>query len=58
MRKKEFMENNGKASLFLAPFMFNFIVLGMIPLAFGILASFFSFNSGDLSTLKFVGIDN
>lgn len=58
MRKKEFMENNGKASLFLAPFMFNFIVLGMIPLALGILASFFSFNSGDLSTLKFVGIDN
>lgn len=58
MAKKEFMENNGKASLFLAPFMFNFIVLGMIPLALGILASFFSFNSGDLSTLKFVGIDN
>ena len=52
------MENNGKASLFLLPFMFNFIVLGMIPLTLGIAASFFKFDSGDLTSMQFVGFYN
>lgn len=58
MKKKEFMQNNGKAAIFLFPFMFNFIILGMIPLAIGILVSFFKFNLYDLSSLEFVGFQN
>lgn len=58
MKKKEFMQSNGKAAIFLLPFMFNFIVLGMIPLALGIIGSFFQLNINDLSTLKFCGFRN
>lgn len=58
MKKKEFMQSNGKAAIFLAPFMFNFIVLGMIPLGLGILVTFFKFDIYDFSTLEFRGLDN
>lgn len=56
--KKEFMESNGKAALFLIPFMFNFIVLGMIPLAIGFLSSFFKFDAYKLTEIEFVGFKN
>ena len=58
MKRKEFMENNGKASLFLFPFMFNFILLGMIPLFIGILSSFFKFDAQNLKEIEFVGLKN
>lgn len=58
MKRKEFMENNGKASLFLLPFMFNFILLGMIPLFIGILSSFFKFDAQNLKEIEFVGLKN
>ncbi|MBQ7879092.1 MAG: sugar ABC transporter permease, partial [Clostridia bacterium] len=58
MKKKEFMQSNGKAAAFLLPFMFNFIILGMVPLALGILVSFFKFDLYDLSSLEFVGFEN
>ena len=58
MKKKEFMENNGKAALFLTPFMFNFIILGMIPLAIGFVSSFFNFDAQKLADIKFVGLKN
>ena len=58
MKKKEFMESNGKATLFLIPFMFNFILLGMIPLFIGILSSFFKFDAQNLKQIEFVGLKN
>ena len=58
MKKKEFMESNGKATLFLLPFMFNFIILGMIPLAISIFASFFKFDVQKLTNFEFVGFKN
>ena len=58
MKKKEFMESNGKASLFLLPFMFNFILLGMIPLFVGVISSFFKFDAQNLKQIEFVGLKN
>ena len=58
MKKKEFMESNGKATLFLIPFMFNFIILGMIPLAIGFVSSFFNFDAQKLDNIQFVGFKN
>ena len=58
MKKKEFMESNGKATLFLIPFMFNFIFLGMIPLFIGFLSSFFKFDTQNLTYIEFVGLEN
>ena len=58
MKKKEFMESNGKATLFLFPFMFNFIFLGMIPLGIGFISSFFKFDAQNLTYIEFVGFKN
>lgn len=58
MKKKEFMESNGKATFFLIPFMFNFIFLGMIPLLIGFVASFFKFDAQKLTNIEFYGFKN
>ena len=52
------MESNGKATLFLLPFMFNFIMLGMIPLFIGIISSFFKFDAQNLKNIEFVWLKN